>query len=69
MATTLYTKSGCPYCASLRGELDAAGKTYTEINVSECPEVIPELVKITGGVRKVPVLVDGTEISVAPSGG
>ncbi len=69
MATTLYTKSGCPYCAELREELDGAGKRYTEINVSERPEAIPELLKITGGVRKVPVLVDGTEISVAPGGG
>jgi hypothetical protein len=33
------------------------------------PECIPELVKLTGKRRVVPVVVDGTRIEVAPHGG
>jgi hypothetical protein len=42
---------------------------YTEIDVTRNPERIPELLKLTGGRRVVPVIVDGAQIRVAPSGG
>jgi glutaredoxin 3 len=66
---TLYTKRECPFCGAAREELDAGGVTYTEINVSDHPERIPELLKLTRGRRLVPVIVDGGGISVAPKGG
>ena len=69
MATTFYVKSGCPYCEAMREDLDSREVAYTEINVHEKPEVVPELLKITGGIRKVPVLVSGADISIAPDGG
>jgi glutaredoxin 3 len=66
---TLYVKTGCPYCAAKRQEFVANGVTFTEINVTERPEVIPELLKLTKGKRLVPVIVEGGRISVAPEGG
>ncbi len=69
MATTLYVKAGCPYCAALREEVERRGVRPTVIDISERPETIPELLKLTGGRRIVPVLVDGVRIEVAPAGG
>jgi glutaredoxin 3 len=71
MATkaTMYVKTGCPYCAAMREKLTARGVPFSEVNVSEHPEVIPELLKLTKGRRLVPVLVEGARISVAPEGG
>ena len=66
---TLYTQTGCPFCEATRQELEARGTTYTEINVSDHPERIPELLKLTRGRRIVPVMVDGGGISIAPRGG
>jgi len=66
---TLYVKTGCPYCAAKRRDLSARAVPFTEINVSERPEVIPELLKLTKGKRLVPVIVEGARISVAPEGG
>jgi len=66
---TLYTNTGCPFCAAARRELEAHGVTYVEINLSDRPERIPELLKLTRGRRIVPVLVDASGISVAPNGG
>ncbi len=69
MAASFYVKTGCPYCAAMRKDLDGRGVSYDEINVGDSPEVIPELLKLTGGKRIVPVLAEGTKISVAPDGG
>jgi glutaredoxin len=65
----LYTLAGCPHCAAERAALAARGATVREIDVGVRPEVIPELLKLTGGRRIVPVVVDGTGIEVAPRGG
>lgn len=68
-AVTLYVKTGCPYCAAKRGKLRDEGIAFQEINISECPEAIPQLLRLTGGQRLVPVVVEGQHVSVAPEGG
>ena len=65
----LYTKTGCPYCAAKRAELAARGVAAREINVSEHPEAVAELLKVTRGRRIVPVVVEGGRIEIAPEGG
>jgi len=40
-----------------------------EINVSERPQALAELMKLAGGRRIVPVVVEGGRVSVAPAGG
>jgi glutaredoxin len=65
----LYTRTGCPYCDAKRAALAARGVPVREINVSERPHAVAELMKLTGGRRIVPVVVDGGRIDVAPDGG
>jgi glutaredoxin len=65
----LYTKTGCPHCETKRRELVGRGAVYREVNVSDRPEAIVELLKLTGGRRIVPVVVEGGRIEIAPGGG
>ncbi len=69
MAVTLYTRTDCPFSRVLRERLRGEGRSFTEIDVAAQPERLPELVKLTGRRRIVPVLVEGTRIAVAPEGG
>ena len=64
----LYTRAGCPYCLRVRESLAAESTPFQEIDVSRHPEKIPELLKLTGGRRVVPVLVRDGRIEVAPHG-
>jgi glutaredoxin len=65
----LYTKTGCPHCDAKRAGLAARGVAVREINVSEHPEAVAELLKVTRGRRIVPVVVEGGRIEIAPEGG
>ena len=65
----LYTTSGCPHCDAMRAALAARGATIDEIDVGVRRELVPELLKLTGGRRVVPVVVEGGKILVAPDGG
>lgn len=69
MAVTVYTRRDCPFSAALKEALDNEGRKYTEIDVAESPRTLPELMKLTGGKRIVPVVVDENGIRVAPGGG
>lgn len=69
MAALLYTTTGCPYCERKRAELAARGVAVREINLSERPEAVAELLKVTSGRRIVPVVVEDGRIAVAPDGG
>jgi glutaredoxin 3 len=69
VAITLWVKSGCPYCDALKRDLAERGVAHEEIDVERNPHLIPELLKLTGRRRIVPVLVHGTRIEVAPHGG
>jgi glutaredoxin len=65
----LYVVPDCPHCARQRASLAARGAAVREIDVRARPEVIPELMKLTGGRRVVPVVVEAADIRVAPDGG
>ena len=65
----LYTTSGCPHCNAMRAALAARGVTVDEIDVGVRRELVPELLKLTGGRRVVPVVVENGKILVAPEGG
>lgn len=64
---TIYTKTGCPYCKAAKEDFVKRGIKFDEINVSEKPEKIDELVKLAG-VRKVPVLVEDGKVTVGYKG-
>jgi glutaredoxin len=65
----LYAVAGCSHCDAARDGLVARGVAFREIDVRARPEVVPELLKLTGGRRIVPVVVEGGRIAVAPDGG
>ncbi len=65
----LYVKAGCPFCDAKRAELTARGVAVREIDVDARPQAVVELLKLTGGRRIVPVVVEGGTIAVAPDGG
>lgn len=69
MATTLYSIAACPFSRAIRERLRDRGCAFTEIDVLERPECVPELVKLTRRRRIVPVLVDGVRVEIAPEGG
>ena len=69
LAVLLYTKAGCPFSAAKRAELTARGVPVREIDVGERPQAVVELLKLTGGRRVVPVVVEAGVIAVAPDGG
>lgn len=65
----LYTKTGCPYCNRKREEMQNKGIEFEEINIYEVEGAKEELLALTNGIRKVPVIVDGSRIEIAPQGG
>ena len=69
MAKTLYVKSECPHCAALRKRLSSTVDGLVVVDIDASPQCVPELLKLTGRKRIVPVFVDGTKIEVAPDGG
>jgi len=70
LTTIIYTKPGCPYCATAKQELEARGVDYDEIDVYTSPGARDQLAEITGGMNVVPVIVeeDG-EVRIAAGGG
>lgn len=65
----LYTKTGCPFSDAKRAQLAARGIAVREIDVALRPQSLVELLKLTGGRRIVPVVVEAGVIAVAPDGG
>ena len=63
----LYVRSGCTECESTRADLIARGVPFRELDVSARPELVPELLKLTGGRRVLPVVVEGGTILVGRS--
>jgi glutaredoxin len=65
----LYVRADCPHSAAVRQALAARGARVREIDVGASPRAIPELLKLTGGRRIVPVIVDAGVVQIAPDGG
>jgi len=65
----MYTKPGCPYCAAAKEHYNGKGIAFDEINVIGNPEAQKELLKLSGGSRIVPVVVDKGEVTVGWGGG
>lgn len=64
----IYTHPDCQGCDMVLDDLDAKGTTYQQIDVTEHPEAIPELLRLTGGERVTPVVVDGDTVSIGYRG-
>lgn len=64
----LYTHPDCQGCDMVIDDLDAQGVGYRRIDVTEHPEAVPDLLKLTGGERVTPVMVKGDEVTIGYRG-
>lgn len=66
--TVVYTKKGCPYCSKLLDELQEKGVDFQEVDVESDREAL-RVVKDEYGADRVPVLVEGDQVTVGYQGG
>ena len=57
---TVYTKDYCPYCVKAKTLLSSLGATFEEVDITNSPDTIMELVK-KSGMRTVPQIFVGDE--------
>ena len=60
----VYSRPDCAYSDALKEELNAQGVVYTEVNLLRHPDRVPELLKVTGGERITPVMVEGEVVTI-----
>ena len=65
----VYVKSDCRYSIRMLEELRATGEQPIVIDIDRERHSIPELLKLSGGRRIVPIRVRGTDVDIAPDGG
>ncbi len=65
---SVYTRPDCSYSDALLHDLDRDGVEYRQIDLSEHPEYLPELERLTGGERITPVMVEGDVVVVGYNG-
>ncbi len=66
---TIYTKPGCPYCASAKKHYDDQGTAYEEIDVSVVAGAKDKVLGLSGGKRIVPVIVEDGKVTLGFGGG
>lgn len=66
---TIYTEPGCPFCLAAKNDMKARGVKYTERDVTTDAEALAEMVRLTGGERVVPVIVEGGQVRIGFGGG
>lgn len=64
----IYTIPDCPFCKAAREDLETRKTGYKEIDVSKNSEAEREVLKLTGGKRVVPVVVEGEKVRVGFKG-
>lgn len=66
---TIYTKTGCPYCAAAKKHYADNKILFTEINVHEVPGAMDKALEIAGGKRIVPIIVEDGRVTLGFGGG
>lgn len=66
---TIYTKEGCPYCAAAKLHYTEQGIDFKEIDIYETPAAKDEVLRLTGGERIVPVIVENGKVTTGFGGG
>lgn len=54
---TMYTTTWCGYCRRLRSQMDAAGVSYTEVDIERTPGAAEVVEQVNGGNQTVPTIV------------
>ena len=65
---TLYGKPTCPHAFNARRELENRGVEYTYVDVLEDKTALEEMLRVNGGLRRVPTIVEGDRVTVGYKG-
>lgn len=68
-AVILYTHPDCAYSSAAKMDYRQRKVTYTEIDISKQTNQIPALIKLTGGERLTPVIVENGTVTIGFKGG
>ena len=66
---TIYVEPGCPFSMAAKEDLARRGIAYREVDVTASREALEEMLRITGGERMVPVIVEGDKVTLGFGGG
>jgi glutaredoxin 3 len=66
---TIYTKTGCPYCAAAKKFYTDSKTAFEEINLTELPQFKAKVLEMTGGQKIVPVIVGDGDLKLGFGGG
>jgi len=64
----IYGKDTCGYTSAARADYAARGRQVTYFNVRQDPEAMKRFLALSGGDRRVPLIVDRGRISVGFDG-
>jgi glutaredoxin len=65
---TVYTKPGCPFCAAAKKHYADMAVPFEEIDVKSNPGAVQTVLKLTGGVRAVPVVIEDGQLMIGFGG-
>ncbi len=63
MNTELYAIQSCPHCAAAREDLEWRGIEYVEYDVEQDQAAYARMLAMTGGDRRVPVIVEDGHVT------
>jgi glutaredoxin len=65
----IYGKNGCPYTEAACDDHKRRGVPYEYVNVKKDAAQLARMLEYSGGRREVPVIVDGTSVTIGFDGG
>jgi len=65
---TIYGKDGWPYTRAAREDYAKQGYKVDYRNVQTNPQFLEEMLRYSGGARKVPVIVEGEKVTIGYGG-
>ncbi|HZC25893.1 MAG TPA: mycoredoxin [Actinopolymorphaceae bacterium] len=62
---TMYSTPWCGYCRRLKGQLERAGISYSEVDIEQHPDAADLVAKVNNGNQTVPTVVfpDGSALT------
>lgn len=64
----IYGKDTCPYTSAARDDYAARGVAVTYFNVKNDPEAMRRFLELSGGDRRVPLIVERGRVSIGFGG-
>jgi len=68
MAVTIYGKDSCPYTADAREHFGGRGEDVEYFNVKKDVRALARMLDLTGGQRRVPVIVEEGKVTIGFGG-